>query len=129
MHDVLEADLPWCHTMAQLSQGHPIEALNHRPIRRDYRDGTYRTCTITVLERHGRAGATIDWRDPTACCYVEQIWRRCTARRRGICALSGNAIVAGDAIYRPRPTKPQPRNIEAMILAWVMEAIPYDGVA
>jgi Domain of unknown function (DUF3331) len=129
MHEVLEADLPWFHTMALLSRDHLIEASNHRPAGLDYRDGSYRTCAIKVLERHGQTGATIEWRDSTACCYGEQIWRRCIARRRGICALSGHVIAAGDAVYRPRLAKPPPRNIEAMILASVMETIPFDGVA
>jgi Domain of unknown function (DUF3331) len=129
MHEVLEADIPWFYTMALLSRDPLIDAPNHRPARVDYRDSSYQACAIKVLERHSRTGATIEWRDSTACCYSEQIWRRCIARRRGICALSGQVIAAGDAVYRPRLMKPPPRNIEAMILASVMEAVPFDAAA
>jgi hypothetical protein len=137
MHEVLEPDRTWFHTMALLSPDHLGGLPSLRPARADHRgnhggsygDGSYRTCAIKVLERHGRAAATIEWRDSTACSYGEQIWRRCTARRRSICALSGQLIMKGDAVYRPRLVQPPPRNIEAMILASVMEAIPSDGVA
>jgi len=129
MHEALEADRTWFHTMALLNSEQLVLTPAHRPARADYRDGSYRTCAIKVLERHGRAAATIEWRDSTACCYGEQIWRRGTARRRSVCALSGQLIMSGDAVYRPRLVQPPPRNIEAMILASVMESIPCDGVA
>lgn len=81
-------------------------------------------CAIRVLERNGPNSATVAWRDATSCCYGEQLWRRCIAREAGVCALSGHAIARGDAVFRPRLVRPAPRNIEAMILAKVMEAIP-----
>ncbi|WP_410831445.1 DUF3331 domain-containing protein [Paraburkholderia sp. SIMBA_030] len=46
------------------------------------------------------------------------------ARKSGVCAVSGQTIAASDAVYRPRLAQPALRNIEAMILASVMEAIP-----
>lgn len=84
-------------------------------------------CVIRVLERHGRTSATLAWSDATSCCYGEQIWRRCIARKAGVCALSGQAIARGDAVFRPRLVQAIPRNFEAMILATVMEAIPLEG--
>ncbi|WOD13659.1 DUF3331 domain-containing protein [Paraburkholderia kirstenboschensis] len=80
-------------------------------------------CVIRVLERNGRTSATVAWSDSTSCCYGEQHWRRCIARKAGICALSGQSIAKGDAVFRPKPVQPLPRNFEAMILATVMEAI------
>jgi len=82
-----------------------------------------------VLERRSRTIATVAWSDPTACRYGEQIWRRCVARKSGICALSGQVIARGDAVYRPRITRHAPQNIDAMILASVMEGNgPDEGV-
>jgi hypothetical protein len=78
---------------------------------------------VTVLERQGPSGAVVSWCDPTACCYWHQIWRRCRARKRGFCALTGAKIVAGDDVFRPRLVSPVPLNFDAMILASVMETI------
>jgi hypothetical protein len=89
-----------------------------------YGEGYFRTCAIRVLERNGKTSATVAWSDATSCCYGEQLWRRCIARKAGVCALSGQAIATGDAVYRPRLVQPAPRNIEAMILATVMEVVP-----
>lgn len=80
-------------------------------------------CVIRVLERNGRTSATVAWSDSTSCCYGEQQWRRYIARKAGVCALSGQSIARGDAVFRPRPVQPVPRNFEAMILATVIEAI------
>jgi hypothetical protein len=91
-----------------------------------YGQGYFSTCAIRVLERNGQTSATVAWSDPTSCCYGEQIWRRCIAKKGGVCALSGQVIATGDAVYRPRRLKPAPRNIEAMILATVMQAIPLE---
>lgn len=129
MHEALDEDRPWFHTMALLNSEHLVLAPSLGPARSDYRNGSYRTCAIKVLERQSKAAATVEWRDSTACCYGEQIWRRGTARRRSVCALSGQLIMSGDAVYRPRLVQPPPRNIDAMILASVMEKIPCDGVA
>jgi uncharacterized protein DUF3331 len=73
-----------------------------------------------------QTSATVAWSDATSCCYGEQLWRRGIAKKTGVCALSGQAIATGDAVYRPRLVQPAPRNIEAMILATVMEAIPVE---
>jgi hypothetical protein len=125
MQEDVETNHPWFHTVAHLSAAGLTQVPSRRPVRAEYRhDDAYRRCAIKVLERQGKTVATIAWSDSTACCYGEQLWRRCVARKSGICALSGRAIVAGDAVYRPRLVEPAPRNIEAMILATVMEAIP-----
>jgi hypothetical protein len=85
-------------------------------------------CAVRVLGRSKQTSATVAWSDATSCCYGEQLWRRGIAKKTGVCALSGQAIATGDAVYRPRFVQPAPRNIEAMILATVMEAIPVEGV-
>ncbi|MFD1554691.1 DUF3331 domain-containing protein [Paraburkholderia silviterrae] len=118
----------WCHTMTLLGLDSVVKTPRTRPFpcpaRTEYGADAYPRCAVKVIERQGPSGATVAWSDPTACCYGEQLWRRCVARKSGICALSGQAIARGEAVYRPRFVQPAPRNFEAMILASVMEAIP-----
>jgi hypothetical protein len=126
MQDAIEIDRAWFHTVALLSPDSPTTSPRHRPARADFRHEAYTRCAIQVLERQGRTVATVAWSDSTACRYGEQLWRRCIARKTGRCALSGQVIAKGDAVYRPRIAQPAPRNIDAMILASVMEATPSD---
>ena len=128
MHAPFEEDRTWQSTMALLSsesetQG-PIASSRIRPLRGE---GKFSKCAIRILERNGQTSATVAWSDATSCCYGEQLWRRCIARKAGVCALSGQAIARGNAVYRPRRGRPAPRNVEAMILATVMEATPVEG--
>jgi hypothetical protein len=127
MQAPLEPDRTWQSTIALLSsEGEirlPMVSSRVLPM---YDEGYFLKCAIRVLERNGQTSATVAWSDATCCCYGEQLWRRCIARQAGVCALSGQAIAAGDAVYRPRLVRPAPRNIEAMILATVMEAIPVE---
>jgi hypothetical protein len=91
-----------------------------------YGEDNFSKCAVRVLERNRQTSATVAWSDATSCCYGEQSWRRCVAKRAGVCALSGQAIATGDAVYRPRRRNPAPRNIEAMILATVMQDFPLE---
>ncbi|WP_053063813.1 DUF3331 domain-containing protein [Caballeronia mineralivorans] len=127
MQAPFEADRTWQSTIALLSSEgeirRPIMSSRVRPMcGEDY----FSKCAVRVLERNRQTSATVAWSDSTSCCYGEQSWRRCIARKAGICALSGQTIATGDAVYRPRLVQPAPRNIEAMILATVMEAIPVE---
>jgi hypothetical protein len=129
MQTPFEADRTWLSTIALLpgaDEGEmrlPVASAHVRPMRgKSY----FRTCIIRVLGRHGPTSATVAWSDPTSCCYGEQLWRRCIATKAGMCALSGQTITTGNAVYRPRRVEPLPRNIEAMILATVIEAIPVE---
>ncbi len=120
-----EADRTWQSTMALLSSEGEIQPpIVSGRVRPKCGKGDFSKSVIRVLERNGQTSATVAWSDATSCCYGEQIWRRRAAKKAGVCALSGQAIARGDAVYRPRPVRPAPRNIEAMILATVMEAIP-----
>ena len=128
MQAPFEADRTWQSTMTLLSNeselhGPPVSSCC-RPIECEsgFRESDFRKCVIRILERHGRTSATVAWSDPTSCCYGEQHWRRCVAKKAGVCAMSGQAIARGSAVYRPKRVKPAPRNIEAMILATVLEA-------
>lgn len=127
MQEDVETDHTWSFTIALLSPDESFQVPHHGAVHAEYRRDFHRTCAIKVLERHGQTVATVAWADSTACCYGEQRWRRRVARKGGICALSGQVIAKGDAVYCPRLVQPVPRNIEAMILASVMEAIPSEN--
>ncbi|KAK45000.1 hypothetical protein BG58_21800 [Caballeronia jiangsuensis] len=74
--------------------------------------------SIRVLERLSESTLALSWHDPTSFNYSEQVWALCTARKRGTCALSGQAIRRGQPVYRPRRVGSSvPLNSGAMILA------------
>ena len=77
---------------------------------------------ISAIERQDDASALISWCDPTMCHYVDQVWSRVTARTNGYCALTGQRIQRGDAVFKPRARgRLRPVNYEEMILATVLE--------
>ena len=124
MQAPFETDRTWQSTMALLSNEGEIQApVVSSCFRPKGSESDFRKCVIRVLERRGRTSATLAWSDATSCCYGEQHWRRCVAKKAGVCALSGQVITRGNAVYRPKRVQPAPRNIEAMILATVLEAV------
>jgi hypothetical protein len=127
MQAPFEEDRTWQSTIALLStEGEILLPMGSSRVRAMCREGYFRKCVIRVLERNGPTSATVAWSDSTSCCYGEQLWRRCIARKAGVCALSGETIARGNVVYRPRRGRPVPQNIEAMILATVIEAIPFE---
>jgi hypothetical protein len=90
MQAPFEADRTWQSTMALLSgEGEirlPIVSSSVRPM---CGEGYFSKCALRVLKRNGQTSATVAWSDPTSCCYGEQLWRRCVAKKAGVCALSG----------------------------------------
>ncbi|WP_244817588.1 DUF3331 domain-containing protein [Caballeronia sp. Lep1P3] len=77
-----------------------------------------RCVNIRLLERLSESTLALSWHDPTSFNYSEQVWALCTARKRGVCALSGQAIRRGQPVYRPRRVGSSvPLNSGAMILA------------
>ncbi|MGF6727797.1 hypothetical protein P3T43_007189 [Paraburkholderia sp. GAS41] len=77
---------------------------------------------ISSIERQGDASALISWCDPTMCHYVDQVWSRVRARSSGYCALTGQRIERGDAVFKPRGRgRLRPVNYEEMILATALE--------
>jgi hypothetical protein len=77
--------------------------------------------TVSLVERQKSSTATISWRDSTRCCYGDQVWCASRARTEGVCAMSGRPIRRGDAVYKPRPYRPAPRNADAMILTSALD--------
>lgn len=91
--------------------------------------GKRATRIVDVLDRLSAHTVAISWRDATLCHYNDQIWRLGVARRRGQCALTGESVGVGEAIYRPIPITPPPLNAQAMILASALTGVvcPNEG--
>jgi Domain of unknown function (DUF3331) len=77
---------------------------------------------VQLVDRPTRSTATIAWRDSTACSYGDQVWYASRARMKGVCVISGRAILPGDLVYRPRMYRPRPINAGAMVLGSVLNA-------
>ena len=61
---------------------------------------------------------SICWSDSQTGHYAEQVWRLGLARNDGFCALSGQPILQGDDVFRPRRSVMcVPANWSRMILA------------
>ncbi|MBI0361343.1 DUF3331 domain-containing protein [Burkholderia oklahomensis] len=122
----MTADIAWQRTVGQLDAGcaHQLMARvrhivdSHGSSRLPSRNGDV---AIALLDRPSPRTATVSWSDSRGCRYGEQVWRLATAKRSGICALSGQDIAAGEAIYRPTKVEPPPANAAAMMLATVVE--------
>ena len=83
---------------------------------------------ISDIERRSRGTIAMDWTDATHGHYGEQLWSLGVARRKSICALSGETINRGDSIYRPRQRgRNTPTNAAAMILASFLDAQYFSG--
>jgi len=123
---------PWSRTLAMLDSlpNRPSDAneklsLMTRPLVRNVQGKTAcigstdgHCVNIRVLERLSESTLSLSWHDPTSFNYSEQVWALCTARKRGTCALSGQAIRRGQPVYRPRRVGSSvPLNSGAMILA------------
>jgi hypothetical protein len=130
-----EIDDAWIHTIGLLnsrSGGKGKVADKHEAVMT--RDEHYtrlfmdayeaREVCVSVVDRPSARTATISWRDPTACCYGDQVWRAGVSRSRGVCAMSGRPILPGDAVFKPQARRPLPLNVGAMILATaVLDAV------
>ncbi|NKJ49719.1 hypothetical protein CIC12_23890 [Burkholderia sp. SG-MS1] len=122
----MSADMAWQRTVGQLDAGcaHQLIARVRHIVDSHGSSGLpvkNEDVAIALLDRPSPRTATVSWSDPRGCKYGEQVWRLATARRSGTCALSGQSIAAGDAIYRPSKVEPPPANAAAMMLATVVE--------
>lgn len=119
---------PWIRTIGLLSVPEASEFVDVRPVppvqcqhRAEANVSEWRPF-VRIIDRPTAHSMTIDWRDPTKCCYREQLWVAAHSRVSGRCAMSGKQIAPGDEIFRPRPTRPAPKNVGAMILASAVDA-------
>ncbi|WP_323118127.1 DUF3331 domain-containing protein [Burkholderia alba] len=55
---------------------------------------------VWILERNDTS-MRIRWLQPGKCHYADQLWRLVIAGRNGVCAVSGQPVRKGDAVYRP----------------------------
>ena len=84
--------------------------------------GYGRNAVVTFVERIDARAVSLSWRDSTGGNYREQRWVLRAARTRGICALTGQAIVRGDNIYHPvSGSRGAPSNLAQMIRADALE--------
>ena len=125
---------PWSRTVSLLelfSNAHLNQERVHRIkkagdtyiARRDSRRyESYGIADVQITDRPSHITATLTWCDSTSCRYGDQIWRLMIAKRRGICAISGEVIYRGDRIYRPIVSSLKPVNAAAMILACHIES-------
>lgn len=126
MDQYITDNLAWRRTVGQLEAGcaHQLTARVRRIVdspgssRLSNSNGAV---AIALLDRISPRTATVSWSDPQGCKYGEQVWRLATARQSGICALSGQPIAAGDAIYRPSKAVTPPANAAAMMLATAID--------
>ncbi|MBP0588673.1 DUF3331 domain-containing protein [Paraburkholderia sp. LEh10] len=113
---------PWTQTIGLLGPSSRVEAAQQcvAPLRGTARGADKRfDAAVTLIDRPTSSTATIAWRDSTRGCFGDQVWRMARARASGFCAMSGQAIHPGDAVYKPN-ARPAPVNAEAMILACVL---------
>ncbi|MCC8392914.1 DUF3331 domain-containing protein [Paraburkholderia sp. MMS20-SJTR3] len=118
---------PWQMTIGLLGQlsgekcpGSPVPAAPEQASRRSA-DKPVPGLTIRVLERATATRVTLAWRDPSRCAYCDQEWYRTRARRAGVCVVSGRKMRRGEDVYRPRTTRPQALNADAMIHSVVLD--------
>jgi hypothetical protein len=79
--------------------------------------------TVRVVDQPTHDTVTIEWGDSTSGRYGHQLWRLGKATREGYCALSGNLVIKGQSIYRPRQGRDRPRNGRAIISASIVFAL------
>ncbi|MEK6355927.1 MAG: DUF3331 domain-containing protein [Burkholderia cenocepacia] len=81
-----------------------------------------RRSAIVAVERQTDSSMLVSWSDPTRCRYDEQRWISAKARRLARCALTGQPIRVGDAIYKPQwRGEKRPVNCREMVLATALE--------
>ncbi|WP_158244271.1 DUF3331 domain-containing protein [Trinickia dabaoshanensis] len=121
----------WTHLVRDLLCGPSAERKVFRSARArrslgDYRpvqDGTSPNVTVTIEERLASRLIAVTWSDSTCCSYRGQLWRYAIAKQTGKCALSGESIKRGDAVFRPRTrARNIPLNRDAMILVASIDA-------
>jgi hypothetical protein len=77
----------------------------------------WNAAAVTNIEPRSDKTIAVCWADATSGHYCEQLWVMGVARRGAVCALTGDIIRHGNAVYRPRVTESNvPSNAEAMIL-------------
>ncbi len=133
--DLLSASSDWTAETPERGSGgcKPVPMVRTASDAAQRRRATVRTWDaqgITLIRRHDSESITVCWSDATYGRYSDQLWRVCTARRSAVCALTGEKIRRGDAVFRPSPNRRhRPANADAMILASKLDNLGSNVVA
>ena len=76
--------------------------------------------SVELIEQSSPSTVVLVWND-TECRYGYQTWKLSSARKSGICALSGACIIRGDLVYKPLAHPLPPLNAHLMILKTVLD--------
>ena len=154
MKHVFQLD-PWSQTLAMLSSCSGLKpgdchneyfdqircrtsllsGASRGKVKRTARNAGDTCATIRVLERLSASAVSLSWHDPTSLNFAEQVWWMGGAPKNGRCAISGERILRGQSVYRPRRSgKDAPLNGSEMILTSVIVSasassadIPHEG--
>jgi hypothetical protein len=97
----VDADARWISTQAE----------------RKRQDAMRNAMHVDILERLSPTSVVVGWTDATSGRYGDQIWSLRIARRKGVCALSGEPFLRGDPIYRTNARRRTAANAEQSISA------------
>jgi hypothetical protein len=81
------------------------------------RDSRRNAACVEILERLSPTSIVISWADATSGRYGEQTWNLRTARRKGVCSVSGEPILPGAPVYRPNVRQSSASNTHQSISA------------
>jgi hypothetical protein len=81
------------------------------------RDSIRNSVCVEILERLSPTAIVICWADATSGRYGEQTWTLRTARRKGVCPLSGEPFPPGAPVYRPNVRQSSAANTHQSISA------------
>ncbi len=77
---------------------------------------------VKVLDRASEHTVVVSWCDSQGGHFGDQTWRLASAKKRGVCAMTGRAIEKGDAVYRPWLREKARSNANERILAECVDA-------
>lgn len=77
---------------------------------------------VKVLDRASEHTIVVSWCDSQGGHFGDQTWRLASAKKRGICAMTGRIIEKGEAVYRPWLREKARSNANERILAECVDA-------
>jgi hypothetical protein len=80
-------------------------------------DSVRNSICVEILERLSPTSIVISWADATSGRYGEQTWTLRSARRKGVCPLSGEPFPPGAPVYRPNVRQGSATNTNQSISA------------
>jgi hypothetical protein len=114
-----DAKSRWTQIIAMMSaDGHlplhaPVALRVHWPV----------DATIRVIDRLSGDCVTVAWAHACSGHYGAQLWRKVIARRRAVCAISGETVHRGEAVYKLFRSMDDAPNRHAVLLARHVDAM------